>query len=52
MTPSLAHSLHLYIMQRLAGAISWAVMVPVAMAYAQMAGLPAQAGLYASLASL
>lgn len=35
-----------------AGAISWAVMVPVAMAYAQMAGLPAQAGLYASLASL
>ncbi len=36
----------------LAGAISWAVMVPVAMAYAQMAGLPAEAGLYASLASL
>lgn len=36
----------------LAGAISWAVMVPVAMAYAQMAGVPAQAGLYASLASL
>ncbi len=35
-----------------AGAISWAVMVPVAMAYAQMAGMPAQAGLYASLASL
>ena len=35
-----------------AGAISWAVMVPVAMAYAQMAGLPAEAGLYASLASL
>ncbi|MBK8050841.1 MAG: SulP family inorganic anion transporter [Anaerolineales bacterium] len=35
-----------------AGAISWAVMVPVAMAYAQMAGVPAQAGLYASLASL
>jgi SulP family sulfate permease len=36
----------------IAGAISWAVMVPVAMAYAQMAGMPAQAGLYASLASL
>lgn len=36
----------------LAGAISWAVMVPVAMAYAEMAGLPAQAGLYASMASL
>ena len=36
----------------MAGAISWAVMVPVAMAYAQMAGMPAQAGLYASLASL
>ena len=35
-----------------AGAISWAVMVPVAMAYAQMAGVPAQAGLYASIASL
>lgn len=36
----------------MAGAISWAVMVPVAMAYAQMAGVPAQAGLYASIASL
>ncbi len=36
----------------MAGAISWAVMVPVAMAYAQMAGLPAEAGLYASIASL
>jgi SulP family sulfate permease len=36
----------------MAGAISWAVMVPVAMAYAQMAGLPAQAGLYASILSL
>jgi high affinity sulfate transporter 1 len=36
----------------MAGAISWAVMVPVAMAYAEMAGLPAQAGLYASMASL
>ena len=36
----------------IAGAISWAVMVPVAMAYAEMAGLPAQAGLYASMASL
>ena len=36
----------------MAGAISWAVMVPVAMAYAQMAGVPAQAGLYASMASL
>jgi MFS superfamily sulfate permease-like transporter len=35
-----------------AGAISWAVMVPVAMAYAQMAGVPAQAGLYASIVSL
>jgi sulfate permease, SulP family len=35
-----------------AGAISWAVMIPVAMAYAQMAGVPAEAGLYASLASL
>ncbi|MFO7635076.1 MAG: SulP family inorganic anion transporter [Caldilinea sp.] len=35
-----------------AGAISWAVMVPVAMAYAQMAGVPAEAGLYASIASL
>ncbi len=34
------------------GAISWAVMVPVAMAYAEMAGLPAQAGLYASICSL
>ena len=36
----------------MAGAISWAVMIPVAMAYAEMAGLPAQAGLYASIASL
>lgn len=36
----------------IAGAISWAVGVPVVMAYAQMAGVPAQAGLYASLAAL
>jgi MFS superfamily sulfate permease-like transporter len=35
-----------------AGAIMWAVMVPVAMAYARMAGVPAQAGLSTSIASL
>lgn len=36
----------------MAGTITWAVMVPVAIAYAAMAGLPAQAGLHASLGSL
>jgi SulP family sulfate permease len=35
----------------MADVISWAVMAPVAMAYAQMAGLPTQAGLYASILS-
>jgi SulP family sulfate permease len=35
-----------------AGAISWAVLTPVAMAYAQMAGVAPEVGLYASIASL
>ena len=34
------------------GVTVWAVMVPVAMAYAQMAGAPPQTGLYAAFAAL
>jgi high affinity sulfate transporter 1 len=36
----------------LAGATVWGVMTPVAMAYASMAGLPPQSGLYAAFAAL
>ena len=36
----------------IAGVTSWGVMVPVAMAYAQMAGVPAQVGLYTAFAAL
>jgi high affinity sulfate transporter 1 len=34
------------------GLTTWAVMVPSAMAYAQLAGVPAQYGLYAALAAM
>lgn len=36
----------------ISGVTVWGVMVPVAMAYAQMAGVPPQAGLYAAFAAL
>ena len=36
----------------ISGLTVWGVMVPVAMAYAQMAGVPPQAGLYAAFAAL
>jgi high affinity sulfate transporter 1 len=36
----------------IAGVTSWGVMTPVAMAYAQMAGAPPEAGLYAAFAAL
>jgi SulP family sulfate permease len=35
-----------------AGLTGWGVMVPVAMAYAQLAGVPPEAGLYAAFAAL
>ena len=34
------------------GITVWAVMIPVAMAYAEMAGLPPEAGLYTAFAAL
>ncbi len=34
------------------GLTTWAVMIPAAMAYAQLAGVPAQYGLYAAMAAL
>ena len=36
----------------ISGVTVWGVMVPVAMAYAQMAGVPPEAGLYAAFAAL
>ena len=36
----------------LAGVTSWSLMVPVAIAYAGLAGVPAQYGLYAAFAAL
>jgi SulP family sulfate permease len=36
----------------ISGVTMWGVMVPVAMAYAQMAGLPAEVGLYTAFAAL
>jgi sulfate permease, SulP family len=36
----------------ISGLTVWGVVVPVAMAYAQMAGVPAQAGLYTAMAAL
>jgi SulP family sulfate permease len=36
----------------ISGVTIWGVMVPVAMAYAQMAGLPAEVGLYTAFAAL
>jgi SulP family sulfate permease len=36
----------------ISGVTIWGVMVPVAMAYAQMAGVPAQVGLYTAFAAL
>ncbi|HSR48933.1 MAG TPA: SulP family inorganic anion transporter, partial [Anaerolineales bacterium] len=34
------------------GLTTWAVMIPAAMAYAQLAGVPSQYGLYAAMAAL
>jgi len=34
------------------GLTTWAVMIPSAMAYAQLAGVPAQYGLYAAMAAM
>ncbi|NTV88602.1 MAG: hypothetical protein HGA21_17920, partial [Burkholderiaceae bacterium] len=36
----------------ISGVTVWGVMVPVAMAYAQMAGVPPEHGLYAAFAAL
>lgn len=36
----------------IAGVTNWGVMVPVAMAYAQIAGVPAEVGLYTAFAAL